>query len=136
MNLKKLITICAALTVTMVSSVAHDGKHSTGAEERQLWVNTLVKIADPVLSNLANNTLHANMPQESRDTKRVGKYSHLEAVGRTLCGITPWLELGEDNTEEGKLRGKYIRLTLAGLSNAVNPSAPTIWTSGHLPNLW
>lgn len=124
MNLKKLIIICIALAVSVVSVAAGDGKHSTGAEDRQLWVNTLVKIVDPVLSNLANNTLHANMPQESRDMKRVGKYSHLEAVGRTLCGIAPWLELGEDDTEEGKLRGKYIQLTLRGLANAVNPAAP------------
>lgn len=124
MNLKKVIAACAVLAVTVVSASARDKECPTGAEDRQVWVNTLVKIADPVLNNLANNTLRANMPQESRDSKRVGRYSHLEAVGRTLCGIAPWLELGEDDTEEGKLRGKYIRMTLKGLANAVNPSSP------------
>lgn len=99
-------------------------KIPSGAEDREVWINTLTKIADPVLTNLANNTLKKNMPQESLDKKRVTVYSHLEAVGRTICGIAPWLELGEDETEEGKLRGKYIELTLKGLSNAVNPSAP------------
>ena len=64
------------------------------------------------------------MPQESLDQKRVHKYSHLEAVGRTLCGSAPWLEQGADETEEGKLRSKYIQMTLKGLDNAVNPSSP------------
>lgn len=94
MNLKKMIAVCAALAVTVVTASAQDKKQPTGMEDRQVWVNTLVKIADPVLSNLANNTLRENMPQESLDTKRVHRFSHLEAVGRTLCGIAPWLELG------------------------------------------
>ncbi len=89
-------------------------------EERQIWVSILVKIADPVLTNLANGTLRANMPQEGLDKRRLFS-SHLEAVGRTICGIAPWLELGEDNTPEGKLRKKYINLVTKGLSNAVNP---------------
>lgn len=105
MNLKKMIAVCAALAVTVVTASARDKKQPTGMEDRQVWVNTLVKIADPVLSNLTNNTLRENMPQESLDTKRVHRFSHLEAVGRTLCGIAPWLELGADETEEGKLRG-------------------------------
>ncbi len=105
MNLKKMIAVCAALAVTVVTASARDKKQPTGMEDRQVWVNTLVKIADPVLSNLANNTLRENMPQESLDTKRVHRFSHLEAVRRTLCGIAPWLELGADETEEGKLRG-------------------------------
>ena len=123
------MAVCAAWAMAAVTMAACGEKQTakepaTGAEDRQVWVNTLVKIADPVLSNLANNTLRANMPQESLDEKRVQKYSHLEAVGRTVCGIAPWLELGADDTEEGKLRGKYIQLTLKGLANAVDPSSP------------
>lgn len=124
MKLKKIFAVCATLAMTVVPTSARDKKQPTGTEDRQVWVNILVKIADPVLSNLANNTLRANMPQESLDQKRVHKYSHLEAVGRTLCGIAPWLELGADETEEGKLRSKYIQMTLKGLANAVNPASP------------
>lgn len=124
MNLKRNIAVCTVLIMAVVSTSAQDRKQTTGMEDRQVWVNMLVKISDPVMSHLANNTLRANMPQESLDTSRVKRYSHLEAVGRTLCGIAPWLELGSDDTEEGKLRGKYIKLTLKGLSNAVDPSSP------------
>lgn len=94
-----------------------------GVSDRQVWVESLVKISDPVLANLSNNTLRKNMPCESLDKNRVGA-THLEAVGRLLCGIAPWLELGPDNTPEGKLREKYIKMTLKGLSNAVDPSSP------------
>lgn len=124
MSMKKMFAVCTACVVALVPIAARDKKCSTGAEDRQVWINTLVKIADPVLSNLANHTLRINMPQESLDAGRVKKYSHLEAVGRTLCGIAPWLELGPDDTPEGKMRSKYIELTLKGLSNAVNPSSP------------
>lgn len=124
MNLRKVFAVCAAVAVTAATASVRDKERPTGTEDRQVWVNTLVKIADPVLSNLANNTLRANMPQESLDAGRVKRFSHLEAVGRTVCGIAPWLELGTDETEEGKLRGKYIQMTLKGLANAVNPSSP------------
>ncbi len=97
----------------------------TGKEDRKVWVETLTKIADPVLSNLADGTLKKNMPFESLSTEPLRKeVSYLEAVGRTICGIAPWLELGPDETEEGKLRAKYIDLVVRGLKNGVNPDSP------------
>ena len=97
----------------------------SGAEDRKLWVDELVRIADPLLTNLSQNTLKKNMAYESlapASSRRV--YSFLEAFGRLVCGIAPWLELGPDETPEGKLRAKYIDLTLKSLANSVDPSAP------------
>jgi len=96
-----------------------------GAADRASWVDGMVRIAGPVLENLAAGTLKSSMPFESISTdpdRR--KVSYLEAVGRTLCGIAPWLELGPDDTDEGKLREKYIGLTLKGLANAVDTDSP------------
>ena len=103
---------------------------STGTEDRAYWVETLTQIADPVLINLSNNTLHKNLPFESLQKKRTS-FVELEAVGRLICGIAPWLELGPDNTPEGKLRDKYIKLTVKGLSNGVNPKAADYLNFGH-----
>ena len=89
----------------------------TGTADREIWVKTLVRLADPVLSNLANETLKKEMPYESLAPNRQ-RFSYLEAVGRTVCGIAPWLELGEDDTPEGQLRKKYIELTVKGISNS------------------
>lgn len=101
----------------------NNNQTASGTEERELWVNTLIKIADPVLSNLAEGTLRTKMPLEGLNDKRLWS-AHLEAVGRTFCGIAPWLELGADDSKEGQLRKRYINLALKGLANAVNPSSP------------
>lgn len=95
---------------------------TTGAQDREYWVETLTKMADPVLINLSNNTLRQNMPVES--LSKPSPFSHLEAVGRLVCGIAPWLELGPDDSPEGKLRKKYLDLTLKGITNGVNPESP------------
>ena len=90
-------------------------------EDRIFWISTLQKIAYPVLNNLSKGALRKNMPYESNSTEGQ-KFTYLEAFARVLNGIAPWLELGVDNSDEGKLRGKYIKLTLKSISNAVNPN--------------
>jgi hypothetical protein len=92
-------------------------------DTRDYWVSTMVKIVDPVLTNLSKEQLRANMPVISKGASRK-EVSHLEALGRTLAGIAPWLELGPDQTPEGKLRAKYIDLTRKAIAVAVNPLSP------------
>ncbi len=94
-------------------------------EVREFYVNSLVKIADPVLSNLAKGKLKENMPIERSpgawdDRTHV---TYLEAFGRTLSGIAPWLELGADNTKEGKVRRKYIELAQKAIDKATDPES-------------
>lgn len=94
-------------------------------ETRAYFVNTLIKIADPVLQNLSENSLKSEMPVEvspaAWDDRR--QVTYLEAFGRTLSGMAPWLELGPDESVEGKLREKYIQLALKCIDNATNPEA-------------
>ena len=95
-----------------------------GKTDRRVWVQTMTRIAAPVLENLAAGTLKQNMPFESLSLEPLRReVSYLEAVGRTICGIAPWLELGPDNTEEGQLRAHFINLVVKGLKNAVNPQS-------------
>ena len=82
-------------TVALLSLAARAG-------DRDCWVETMTRIASPVLENLAAGTLKANMPFESLSSDPLRKeVSYLEAFGRTVCGIAPWLELGPDDTPEG-----------------------------------
>ncbi|WP_206197554.1 DUF2264 domain-containing protein [Terrimonas sp.] len=89
-------------------------------------MNALYRISQPVIHNLANGTLKANMPLE----KGAGYYSkaedisHLEAIGRTLAGLAPWLSLKDDNTSEGLLRQKCRIEVLKGLQNMMDSSCP------------
>lgn len=98
----------------------------TGAEERDLWVKYLWKITYPVIHNLAEGTLSKNMPLEKAPDYGGGveKMTYLEAVGRTLAGVAPWLALPDDDTPEGKLRKQMREETLKGLSHAVDPNSP------------
>lgn len=97
----------------------------TGMEERAYWVETMTKIVDPVLSNISQGTLKRNIPFESlSDSPQRLQSSYLESFGRTLCGIAPWLELGPDDSEEGRLRAKYLEMTLKGIAHAVTPDSP------------
>lgn len=116
---RKILFICLLLSPLITWAQ----KPMSGKQERELWVKTMIRIAHPVVNNLAEGTLKKNMPYESL-AGNTQRFSYLEAVGRTVCGIAPWLELGPDNTPEGKLREKYIRLVVKGLKNAVNPDSP------------
>ena len=90
-------------------------------EDRIFWVSTLQKIAFPVLNNLAKGTLRKNMPYES-STEEGKKFAYFEAFARVFNGIAPWLELGADSSEEGRIREKYIYLTLKAITNSINPN--------------
>ena len=72
---------------------------------RAYWVDVLRKLSDPILTNLAAGTLKARMPVEAASAQR-RSVTHLEAVGRLLAGIAPWLELGPSESDEGRLRGR------------------------------
>jgi hypothetical protein len=94
------------------------------ADERAYWVETMTRIVEPVLTNLARGQLRARMPVEERAGADRAGVTHLEAFGRTMAGLAPWLELGADGTPEGKLRARYIELSREALAKAVDPNSP------------
>lgn len=133
-RLNYLILLLIAAMMLPVSSLQAKSKKekaakeqvTTGAQDRETWVKLLWKISYPVIHNLAENTLCKNMPVETRSGERAGydEMTYLEAVGRTLAGVAPWLALPDDDTEEGKLRKQMREEVLIGLKNAVNPESP------------
>lgn len=100
---------------------------SNGAAEREFWVETMITIAEPVFRNLAAGTLRQNMPVEVNEGYDTGKrkdVTHLEALGRALSGVAPWLELGPDDTPEGRRREEMTRMVVKALANAVDQESP------------
>ncbi len=99
----------------------------SGSSTRELWLDYLDRVASPVISNLAEDRLKEVMPVALAptidDTKTRTKVAYLEAFGRTLCGIAPWLN-GEGGSErEQKMRAQYREWTLKAVENAVNPES-------------
>lgn len=128
-----IIVLAAVCLIPACSLQAREKKNkkseteqTTGAQEREQWVKWLWKISYPVIHNLAEGTLHQNMPIETVNGNPAGydEITHLEAVGRTLAGVAPWLALPDDDTEEGKLRKQMREEVLKGLKNAVDPNSP------------
>jgi hypothetical protein len=76
---------------------------------------------------IANDQLKEKMPlvlSEHVDNKELRtKAAYLEAFGRTMSGIAPWLNLEGGSAEELKLRNQYREWALKGIANAVNPAA-------------
>jgi hypothetical protein len=120
---KFLFLVLSVFLYTTSFSQINPNSNSAGIQERDYLVKELVKIADPVLTALSKNQLKKEMPVESSGEHRE-RYTHLEAFGRLLSGIAPWLELGPDNSPEGKLRKKYIDLARVGLHNATDSTGP------------
>ena len=92
--------------------------------DRPYWVSVMTRLADPVLKNLANGTLKARMPVEQTAASDRRQVSHLEALGRLLAGMAPWIELASDDTPEGRLRAQYADLARRGIARAVDPASP------------
>ena len=94
-------------------------------DERAYWVATLERLASPVLSHLAAGTLKREMPVESV-TGNVAdrrKYTHLEAFGRLLAGIAPWLEADLPASPERDLQQRYRTLARDAMRMATDPSS-------------
>ena len=64
------------------------------------------------------------MPVEQAAGATRQSVTHLEAIGRLLAGLAPWIELAADGSTEGKLRGEYAELTRRAIAQAVDPASP------------
>jgi hypothetical protein len=114
--------------------LAADCPAQTGADDRAFQVQTLTRIAEPVLSSLADGKLKSTLPTHDWERTRTN-FAPLEAFGRSLAGIAPWLELGPDDSAEGKLRARFIDLSVKSLANATDPQSPDFmnFTKGGQP---
>ena len=115
------LAFTAFISMTLVLSSCKSGpQENTPQQDRAFWAECLVKVADPVIRNTAEGTLKLNMPYEAHEDRDTRTFSYLEAFGRTLCGLAPWLECDEDDLG---LKQEYRELARKALANAVDPSS-------------
>jgi hypothetical protein len=107
---------------------------SGGVEDRAFWVKTLQQVAEPVLMAMQEKRLKASMPIECKpemlESRKVCTY--LEAVGRLLSGIAPWLEHGARDGSEGVLRERFAVAARAGLESGCDPASVDYLRFGEL----
>lgn len=99
------------------------------ANEREQWLRWVERVSDPVLLALSKRELRKRMPVEARiglqQARSVG--THLEALGRLLMGLAPWLELEPspgESTKETELRTRYRQHAREAIASAVDPQSP------------
>lgn len=103
---------------------------------RNYWLKCMLKIANPVLKNCAENTLHKKMPLFGGNIEVTSMYAHLEALGRTILGISPWLESNSvSSVEEERQKQKYRDWARKSIANSVNPASLDYmnWYKGDQP---
>lgn len=129
-TLSRLLPVIAILWLGCPSLQAQD----TGARDREYAVNALDRISRPVIKSLAEGKLKASIPLGPGEESR-RNWTCLEAFGRTLAGIAPWLALGPDDSQEGRLRAEYIDMCGKALVNATDPESPDFmnFTEGGQP---
>lgn len=124
MHMFQKILVGVLLLVTAQTN-AQSFNDTAGVSERRYLVSVLTKIAEPLFTALSQNKLKQVMPVEKESGMQQSSNStYLEGFARMLAGMAPWLELGPDETEEGKLRKKYIYLALQCLHNGTDPASP------------
>lgn len=89
---------------------------------RKEWIVLMKQIAEPVLSAVADNRLSATLPADLHPERADSRC--LEALGRTMCGIAPWLELSTVPEEEQPLQEEMRSLARRAIANATDPNAP------------
>ncbi|MFI5193624.1 MAG: DUF2264 domain-containing protein [Chitinophagales bacterium] len=127
-------SILVFLGAPFISQAQPAKTDEAGLAERSYLIKVMTRIADPVLNALSKDELKVLMPLEEKEADRKN-YTHLEAFGRLLAGMAPWLELGADPTPEGKVRRKYIDLARIAIHNACDPLSPDFmnFTNGSQP---
>src|SRR5437764_8443857 len=115
------VLICEFLLAPGLQSQTTD---MAPGNDRKVWLMYLDKVARPVMSSLAEDKLKENMPvalsKKIDNAQTRSRVAYLEAVGRTLCGIAPWLNIEDGSKEEVALRNQYRQWALKGIANAVN----------------
>ena len=124
MNRREFLTTAGAVPVLTKLEPVPQAPNSAAAGDRALWVSTMRRLADPVLRNLAAGTLKARMPVEQATAADRRNVTHLEALGRLLAGLAPWIEIPPDGSPEGKVRSEYADLARRAIARAVDPGSP------------
>ena len=147
--MKRSILIIAVLLTMSVGADAQ--KRKKGAEvktenadrallsDRDIWVDIMWQMAEPVLKNMAEGKLQQSMSLENGGLElsptwdnRDKKVAYMECFARLMAGLAPWLSLPDDDTPEGQKRKQLREWAIKAYTNAVDPESPDYlgWTSG------
>ena len=99
----------------------------SGSDDRRHWLAIVERVSQPLLEAISRQQLRATMPIEcakGQESSRA-ECTHLEAVGRLLCGLAPWLEGAASNDPaEEALRTRYREWARLAIKYGCDPKSP------------
>jgi hypothetical protein len=112
--------------LSSISTLPAAPTSGTEGNDREYWVQVLTKVSQPVLRALSLRKLKAEMPVEAPhgNVQERRQFTYLEAMGRLLTGIAPWLESGAEGGEEGRLRNQYAEWSRMAIQAGTDPASP------------
>ena len=119
--MKKLLLFLALVPMLSVAKKPQPQK-----TDREVWVDIMYQMAEPVMKNMAEGKLqqvmdtakgNKNLELSPTWDHRDKKVAYMEAFGRLLAGLAPWLNLPDDDTPLREWTRKAI-------INAVDPKSP------------
>ena len=128
LNRLKWTLLIVLFTIPALSFAQRNSRNDEAkpTSDRAYWVDMLYRIAQPVLSQMAEGKLQQNMTLElspiwdGRDTR----VAYLETFGRLMAGVAPWLNLPDDDSEESRKRAQIRKWALKSYANGVDPESP------------
>src|ERR1700712_3625533 len=98
---------------------------AAGPADREYWIAVVKRVSDPVLEALSKGQLRAKMPVEAGAglVEARSKSTHLEAFGRLLSGLAPWLENAAVSGPEAELQARYREWARAGIRYGTDPAS-------------
>lgn len=88
-------------------------------KRRKEWLDALLRIVTPVLDSLSKEELKKSLPLDFHSDRT--PYAHLEAFGRSMLGLAPWLEAEGLEGEEKDLQENHRRMAVCCLDHATDP---------------
>jgi hypothetical protein len=93
-------------------------------DTRREWQNDLLKIVSPVLDALSEGKLKETLPRSFHADRAA--FAPLEAFGRSMLGLAPWLEADESllDEDERALQRVWREKALMCIDRATDPASP------------
>ena len=91
---------------------------------RKEWFDALLRIVSPVLDSLEKGQLKKDLPLSLHEER--ADFAPLEAFGRGMLGLAPWLEAESEDLEaqERALQEKYRAKAIKCIAMATDPDSP------------
>ena len=119
--------LLAGSAATQAPPQDRSGPQRSDTDDRAQWLAILERVSQPVLEAISRQKLRATMPVEcAKGQEEESRNStHLQAVGRLLCGLAPWLEAesGPNQAEEA-LRQRYREWSRLAIKYGCDPKSP------------